>query len=101
MYGLDGAERGIHEEGDGHGIEERGRLLAPLVVEEGEGVGERRALAEEEGALDLVELELGGVEGHDEKGHTSGEEFLGGGNVIKNVPLRLRRRGRAEAKAAI
>src|SRR5204862_492395 len=101
VHGLDGAEGRIDEEGNGHGVEKRGRLLAPLVIKEREGVGQRGCLAEEEGALDLVELELGGVEGHDEEGHTRGEEFLGGGNVIEDVPLRLRWRGRAEAKVAI
>src|SRR5205814_7529087 len=101
VHGLDGAEGGIDKEGDGHGIEEGGRLLAPLVIEDGEGIGQRSALAEEEGALDLVKLALGGVEGHDEEGHTCGEEFLRGGNVIEDVPLGLRWRGRAEAKVAI
>ncbi len=45
MHGLDGAECGIYEEGDGHGVEEGWCLLAPQVVEESEGVGERGALA--------------------------------------------------------
>ncbi len=101
MHGLDGAEGGIDEEGDGHGVEEGGGFLAPLVVEEGEGVGGGSALAEEEGALDLVELELGGVEGHDEEGDAGTEEFLGGGNVIQDVPFRLRRRRWAEAEIAV
>src|SRR5260370_270503 len=35
---VDGAESGIDEEGDRHGVEESGRLLAPLVVEKSEGV---------------------------------------------------------------
>ena len=70
VHGLDGAQTGIHKEGDGHGVEEGWRFLAPLVVEQSEGVCERRALTEEEGALDLVELQLGGVEGHDEEGHS-------------------------------
>ena len=51
---CDRTERRIDDEGDGHGIEECGSLLAPLVVEEREGVGERSAVAEKEGALDLV-----------------------------------------------
>ena len=101
VHGLDGAEGGIDEEGDGHGVEEGRRFLAPLVVEESEGVGERGALAEEEGAVDLVELQLGGVEGHDEKGHSCGEEFLGGGNVVEDVPFGLRGRGRAETEVAV
>jgi hypothetical protein len=101
VHGLDGAEGGIDQEGDGHGIEEGGRFLAPLVVEEGESVGERGALAEEEGALDLVELELGGVEGHDVEGDASGEEFPGGGDVVEDVPFGLRGRGRAEAEVAV
>ena len=69
VHGLDGAEAGIHEEGDGHGIEEGRCFLAPLVVEKSEGVGKRRALAEEEAALDLVEFQLRAVEGHNEEGH--------------------------------
>ena len=101
VHGLDGAERGIDEEGDGHRVEKGGRLLAPLVVEQSEGVGERRALAEEEGALDFVELELGGVEGHDEKRHAGGKQFLGGRNVVQDVPFGLRGRGRAEAEVAV
>src|SRR6266700_1977477 len=71
------------------------------MIEESKGVGERRALAEEEGALDLVELELGGVEGHDEERHSGGEESLGGRNVIEDVPFGLQRRRRAEAEVAI
>src|SRR6267143_3323506 len=55
VHGLDRAEAGIHEKGDGHRIEEGRCFLAPLVVEQSEGVGERGALAEEEGALNLVE----------------------------------------------
>jgi len=51
VHRLDGAEGGIDEEGDGHGVEKSGCWLAPLVVEESKGVGERRALAEEVGAL--------------------------------------------------
>jgi hypothetical protein len=31
VHGLDGAEGGIDEEGDGHGIEEGGGFLVPLV----------------------------------------------------------------------
>src|SRR5882724_4794803 len=100
VHGLDGAERGIDEEGDGHGIEKSGRLLAPLVVKEGEGVGERRALAEEVGALDFVELELGGVEGHDEERHAGGKQFLGGRNVVQDVPFGLRRCRRAKTEVA-
>ena len=101
VHGLDGAKGGIDEKGDGHGIEEGGRLLAPLVVEEGESVGERRALAKEEGALDFVELELGGVEGHDEEGHAGGEESLRGRDVVEDVPFGLRRRRRAKAEVAV
>jgi len=101
VHGLDGAEAGIHEEGDGHGVEQGWCFLAPLVVEESEGVGERCALAEEEGALDLVELQLGGVEGHDIEGHSRGEEFLGGRNVIQDVPFRLRGLGRSKAELAV
>src|SRR6266851_2674355 len=56
---------------------------------------------DEEGALDLVELELGGVEGHDEEGDFGGEEFLGGGNVIEDVPFGLRGLWRAEAEVAV
>ena len=101
MHRLDRAKGGIDEEGDGHRVEERRRLLAPLVVEERERVCERSALAEEECALNFVELELGSVEGHDEEWHASGEQFLGGRNVIEDVPLRLRRCGRAEAEIAV
>ncbi len=101
VHGLYRAEGGIDEEGDGHGVEEGGGFLAPLVVEECEGVGDGSALAEEEGALDLVELELGGVQGHDEEGDAGTEEFLGGGNVIQDVPFRLRRRRWAEAEVAV
>src|SRR6267143_2250500 len=101
VHGLHGAEGGIDEEGDGHGIEEGGGFLAPLVVEESEGVGDGGALAKEEGALNLVELELGGVEGHDEEGHACGEEFLRGGDVIEDVPFGLRGCGRAEAEVAV
>src|SRR5260370_5235264 len=101
VHRLHGAESGIDEESDGHGIEERGRLLTPLVVEKGECVGDRGALAEKEGALDFVELELGGVERHDEERHTRGEEFLGGRNVVEDVPFGLRGRGRAETEVAV
>lgn len=101
VHGLYGAESGIDEEGDRHGIEESGRLLAPLVVEQGEGVGERRALAKEKGALDFVELELRGVEGHDEERDAGGEEFLGGGDVVQDVPFGLRRRWRTETEVAV
>src|SRR6266700_4196688 len=101
VHGLDGAEAGIHEESDGHGIEKGGCFLAPLVIEKSEGVGERGALAEEEGALDLVHFELRGFEGHDEEGDASREEFLGGGNVIENVPFGLWALGRTEAEVAV
>ncbi len=101
VHGLDGAEGGIDEEGDGHGVEEGGGFLAPLVVEEGEGVGDGGALAEEEGALNFVELELGGVQGHDEEGDSGGEEFLGGGNIVQDVPFGLRGLGWAKAEVAV
>src|SRR5260370_42218550 len=45
VHGLGGAERGIDEEGDARRGEKGGRLLAPLVVERREGVGERRGPA--------------------------------------------------------
>ncbi len=93
MHGLGEAQGGIDQEGDGHGVEEGGGFLAPLMVEEGQGVGDGGALAEEEGALDFVELELGGVEGHDKEGDAGGEEFLGGGDVVEDVPFRLRGSG--------
>ncbi len=101
MHGLDGAEAGIYEEGDGHGVEEGGCFLAPLVVEQSEGVGERGAVAEEEGAFHFVEFQLGGVKGHDKEGHACGEEFLGGRNVIEDVPFGLRGLGRPETEVAI
>jgi len=101
VHGLDGAEAGIHEEGNGHGIEEGRRFLAPQVVEKSESVGEGGALSEEEGALDLVHLQLSGVERHDEEGHSCGEEFLGGRNVIQDVPFGLRGLRRAEAEVAV
>src|SRR2546427_6494699 len=101
VHGLDGAESGINEEGDGHGVEESGCFLAPLMVEESKGVGDGSALAEEEGALDLVELELGGVEGHDEETHPGGEELLGGRDVVEDVPFGLRGLGRAVAEVAV
>jgi len=101
MHGLDGAECGIYEEGDGHGVEEGWRFLAPQVVEESEGVGERGALAEEKSALDLVKLQLSGVEGHDEEGDSRGEKLLGGGDVVEDVPFGLRGLGRAEADVAV
>src|SRR2546425_12820977 len=97
MHGLDGTESGIDEEGDGHGVEESGCFLAPLMVEESKGVGDGSALAEEEGALDLVELELGGVEGHDEETHPGGEELLCGRDVVEAVPFGLWRMARAAA----
>jgi len=34
VHGLDGAEAGIHEEGDGHGVEEGRCFLPPLMVTE-------------------------------------------------------------------
>src|SRR5229473_1206940 len=101
VHGLDGAEGRIDEEGDSHGVEEGGGFLAPLVVEEGEGVGDGSAMGEEEGALDLVELELGGIEGHNEEGDSGGEEFLGGGDVVQDIPFGLRRRRWAEAEIAV
>src|SRR5204863_10031972 len=60
-----------------------------------------RGLAEEEAALDLVEFQLCGVEGHNEEGHALGEEFLGGRNVIEDVPFGLRGLGRSEAEVAV
>ena len=101
VHGSDGTEGGIDQEGDSHGIEKGGRLLAPLMVEDGEGVGQRSSLAEEVGALDLVKLELRSVEGHDEEGHACDEEFLCRGDVVENVPFGLRWRGRAEPEVAV
>src|SRR6266853_931197 len=101
VHGLDGAKSGTDQEGDGHGIEQSRRLLAPLMIEKSERIGERSALAEEEGALDFVELELGGVERHDEEGHAGGEEFLGRGNVIQDVPLGFRGLGWAESDVTV
>lgn len=34
VHGIDGADLGIEKVGDGHGIEESGSFLAPLMVEE-------------------------------------------------------------------
>src|SRR5260370_29956272 len=101
VHGLDRAEAGIHEEGDGHGIEKCGRLLAPLVIEKSEGVGERGALTKEERALDLIHFQLSGVEGHDEEGHPRTKKLLGGRNVIEDVPFGLRAFGRTEAEVAV
>ena len=87
VHGLDGADLGIEDVGDGHGIEEGGRLLAPFVIEESEGVGEGSSLLEEKGALSFVKFELGRVEGHDVERDTGEEEFFGGGDVVDDVPL--------------
>src|SRR5260370_17285189 len=96
VHRLDGTKARIHEEGDSHGIEKSGRFLAPLVVEKSEGVGERCALAEEESALDFVHFQLRRVQGHDEEGHSGGEELLGGWNVIEDVPFGFRALSRTE-----
>ncbi len=101
VHALDGAEAGIDKEGNGHGVKEGGRFLAPLVIEQREGIGERGALAEEKGALDLVQLQLGGVERHDEERHSGSEELLCGGNVIQDVPFGLRGVGRRVAQIAV
>lgn len=98
---LYGAESGVDQEGYSHGIEKRGGFLAPLVVEERESVSDRSSLAKEEGAFDLVHLQLSRVERHDEEGDSGSEEFLGGGDVVEDVPLRLRRRGRPIAEVAV
>jgi hypothetical protein len=101
VHGLDRAESGIDDEGDGHGVEERGGFLAPLVVEQGEGIGDGGALAEEEGALDLVHFQLRGVERHDKEGYARGKELLSRGDVIEDVPFRLRALQRAVAEVAV
>src|SRR6267154_370288 len=101
VHGLDWAERGIDEECNGHRVEEGGGLLAPLVIEKREGISDRSALAEEESALNFVELELGGVERHDEEGHAGGKELLCGGNVIQDVPLGFRGLGYAESDVTV
>jgi len=87
VHGLDGTDIGIDNEGEGHGIEKRGSLLVPFVVEESEGVGEGSSLAEEVGALGFIELELGGIERHDVERHGGGKKFPGGGDVVEDVPL--------------
>src|SRR5216684_3119813 len=76
VHGLNGAKSGIDQEGDGHGIEESWRLLAPLMVKKRERVSDRSALAEEEGALNFVELELGGIKWHYKERHARGKEPL-------------------------
>ncbi len=101
VHRLDGAERGIDQEGDGHGIEKCGCLLAPLVVKESESVGDRSSLAKEERALELVHLQLSRVDGHDEEGDTGSEEFLSGGDVVEDVPFWLRGRGRPVAEVVV
>ena len=95
VHGLHGADGGVEEPGDGHGIEEGGGELAPLGVEQGEVVGVGIACAEELGAFDLFELELGCVEREDVDGDAGGEEFVGGGDVVEDVPLRGGRLGGA------
>src|SRR6266481_297883 len=101
VHGLGGAKCRIDEEGDGHGIKERGRFLAPLVIENGKSVGDGRALTEEVSAFDLVKLELGGVEGHDEERHARSEELLSRGDVVEDVPFGLWGRGLAETDIAV
>ena len=76
--------------GDGHHVEQRRRLLAPLVIEDGQRVGQRSSLPEKERAHFFVELQLRRIEGHHENGNTAGEEFLRGGDVAINVVFRLR-----------
>lgn len=39
VHGFDGANLGIEDVGDGHGIEKSGSLLAPFVIEERKSVG--------------------------------------------------------------
>src|SRR5258708_4682374 len=101
VHGLDGAKSGTDQEGDGHGIEQSGRLLAPLMIEKSERIGERSGMTEGEGGVNFVELELGGVERHDEEGHAGGEKFPGRGNVIQDVPLGFRGLGWAESDVTV
>src|SRR6266478_4544733 len=98
---LNGAEAGIHKEGDGHWVEKGRCFLAPLVIEQSEDIGERVALAEQKGALDLVQLQLRGVQRHDKERHSRGKELLGRRNVIHDIPFGLRPEGRRIAKIAV
>ena len=101
VHRLGGANVGIEEEGDGHGIEERGSLLAPFVIEDDQGVGERGALAEEIGALRFIEFELGGIERHDVKRDMGEKEILRCWNVVDDVPFGARGRAWAKAEFAV
>lgn len=101
MQRLDGTDFGIEDEGEGHGIEERGGLLVPLVIEEGERVGERSSLAKEIGALGFIELELRGIERHDVERYAGGKKFPGGGDVVEDIPLDDRRRAGTNAGFAV
>src|SRR5580658_4654754 len=89
VHGFDGANFWIEDKSDGHGVEERGSLLAPLVIEQRQRVRKRSSLLEEISAFGLVELQLGRVKRHDVQLHPGKKEFLGGGNVIEDVPLRV------------
>ena len=91
--GGGGAEGWVEEGGDDEGVVEDGGLLAPLGVEEGEVVGEGGAVAEEGGAAEFVEGEAGGVEGVEGEGDAGGEELLGAGDAVADVPLGVWRRG--------
>src|SRR5439155_25786917 len=84
------AEALVEAEGDGDGIEQRGRRLIPELIEGVELVGEGRAGSEDRLALLALQLDLGGgVERRDDERDVAGEGDAGSLDVALDVPLRL------------
>src|ERR1035437_3954423 len=92
-HGRSRAEVGTQGIGDGHRVKERGRGRMtvraghPLVVEQGQLVGERGAVGKNRLPGRRLEVDLRRVEGHHEDRHAAGQQRSGACRVAVDVPL--------------
>src|SRR5205823_12802947 len=76
VHGLRWTKLRFKNERDGHGIKQRRRFLAPLVIQQSERVRNRRALAKEEVAIRSVHFQLSGIEWHHEQRHARSKQYM-------------------------
>src|ERR1035441_1181427 len=81
---------GVQNVSHRHHIVECWSLLSPFVVKQGQCIGQRRARTKQNRSLHFVKLHLRRVERHHVKRHPRGKKLSRRGNVVQNIPFRLR-----------
>src|SRR5208337_2359018 len=81
---------GVQNVSHRHDIVECWSLRSPFVVKQGQHIGQRRAGTKQDRSLRFVKLHLCRVEWHHVKRHPRSKKLSRRGNVVNNIPFRLR-----------